>query len=67
MQKGMGEKIQFDDIDMIVVSTGMKSFNPLEKELEKNISVHVIGDAKKTGNAQDAIKDAYEKAKKIII
>ena len=60
-----GEKIQFDDIDMIVVSTGMKSFNPLEKELEKNISVHVIGDAKKTGNAQDAIKDAYEKAKKL--
>ena len=43
----------------------MKSFNPLEEELETNISVHVVGDAKKTGNAQDAIKDAYETAKKL--
>ena len=60
-----GKDIQFDDIDMIVVSTGMKSFNPLEKELKNSISVHVIGDAKKTGNAQDAIKDAYEAAKKL--
>jgi len=60
-----GKDIQFDDIDMIVVSTGMKSFNPLEKELKNKISVHVIGDAKKTGNAQDAIKNAYEKAKKL--
>jgi 2,4-dienoyl-CoA reductase-like NADH-dependent reductase (Old Yellow Enzyme family)/thioredoxin reductase len=60
-----GKDIQFNDIDMIVVSTGMKSFNPLEKELKNNISVHVIGDAKKTGNAQDAIKDAYETAKEL--
>lgn len=60
-----GKDIQFDDIDMIVVSTGMKSFYPLEKELKNNISVHVIGDAKKTGNAQYAIKDAYETAKKL--
>ncbi|MCD6496895.1 MAG: FAD-dependent oxidoreductase [Deltaproteobacteria bacterium] len=60
-----GEDIQFNDIDMIVVSTGMKSFNPLENELKNSISVHVIGDAKKAGNAQDAIKDAYEIAKKL--
>ena len=60
-----GKDIQFNDIDIIVVSTGMKSFNPLEEELETNISVHVVGDAKKTGNAQDAIKDAYETAKKL--
>ena len=59
------EDIQFNDIDMIVVSTGMKSFNPLENELKDNIRVHVIGDAKKTGNAQDAIKDAYDTAKKL--
>ena len=57
------EKIQFNDIDIIVVSTGMRSFNPLKKELENNIPVYIIGDAKKTGNAQDAIKDAYETAK----
>jgi len=60
-----GKDIQFDEIDMIVVSTGMKSFNPLEKELKNNISVHVIGDAKKVGNAQDAIKDAYEITKRM--
>ena len=60
-----GKEIQFNDIDIIVVSTGMKSFNPLENELKNNILVHTIGDAKKIGNAQDAIKDAYETAKKI--
>jgi len=43
----------------------MKSYNPLENELKNNISVHVIADAKKTGNAQDAIKDAYETAKEL--
>lgn len=58
-----GKDIQFDDIDMIVLSTGMKSFNPLEEELKNNIKIHVVGDAKKIGNAQDAIKDAYEIAK----
>ncbi len=58
-----GKDIQFNDIDMIVVSTGMKSINLLEQELGGNISVHLIGDAKKIGNAQDAIKDAYEATK----
>ena len=29
------------------------------------ILIHVIGDANKIGNAQDAINDAYEIAKKI--
>jgi len=57
--------IQFDNIDIIVVSTGMKSYKPLEKELKNKIPVYVVGDAKNTGKAQDAIKDAYETAKKI--
>ncbi len=60
-----GDNIQFNDIDIIVLSIGMKSYNPLEKEIESSILVHIIGDAKKVGNAQDAIKDAYETAKKI--
>ena len=60
-----GKNIQFNDIDIIVVSTGMKSFNTLEKELENDITVHIIGDAKKIGNAQDAIKDAYETTRQI--
>jgi thioredoxin reductase len=59
----IGKEVIFDDIDIIVVSTSMKSFNPLEKELEGNMPVYVIGDAKRVGNAQDAIRDAYETAK----
>ena len=58
-----GENIQFNDIDIIIVSTGMKSYNPLVNELNNEIPVHIIGDAKEVGNAQDAIKDAYETAK----
>ena len=55
-----GENIKFDDIDMIVVSIGMESYNPLENELKNKIPVYVVGDARKIGDAQDAIKDGYE-------
>jgi len=58
-----GEKMQFDDVDIIVVSTSMNSYNPLEARLAGKVPVHVIGDAKNIGNAQDAIKDGYETAK----
>jgi 2,4-dienoyl-CoA reductase (NADPH2) len=60
-----GKKIIFDDIDIIVVSTSMKSYNPLEKKLEGNIPVYLIGDAKRVGNAKDAIRDAYDTAKSL--
>ena len=60
-----GEDIQFNDIDIIVVSTGMKSFNPLEEELKGGMPVYVIGDAQRVGNAQDAIRDGYEVARKL--
>ena len=60
-----GEDIQFNNIDIIVVSTGMKSFNPLEEELKREIPVYVIGDAQRVGNAQDAIRDGYEVARKL--
>ncbi len=59
------EDIQFADIDIIVVSTGMKSYNPLEEELRGKMQVYVVGDAKEIGNAQDAIRDGYEIAKKL--
>jgi hypothetical protein len=39
--------IRFDGIDLIVVSTSMTSYNPLEKELVGKIPVYVIGDAKR--------------------
>ena len=54
------KSIQFNDIDIIIVSTGMKSYIPFE-----NIGttpVYFVGDAKKVGKAQDAIHDAYELA-----
>jgi 2,4-dienoyl-CoA reductase (NADPH2) len=60
-----GEHITFNDIDIIVVSTSMKSYNPLENELKGKIPVYVIGDAKRVGKIQDAICDGYETAKKI--
>ena len=55
-----GEKIQFENIDVVVVSAGMKSYNPLEKELAGKLPVYVIGDARDPGNAQDSIHGAYE-------
>jgi len=60
-----GEHITFDDIDIIVVSTSMKSYNPLENELKGKIPVYVIGDAKRVGKVQDAIKEGYKIAKVI--
>jgi len=60
-----GENIQFGDIDIIVVSTGMKSYKPLEKDLKNKIPIYVIGDEKEVGNAQDAIRDAYVTVKKL--
>jgi len=60
-----GEEIKFEDIDIVVVSTGMESFNPLENKLRNKVSIHVIGDAREVGKAQDAISDAYFTAMKI--
>ncbi len=55
-----GAPIEFGDIDIIVVSAGMKSFDSLAKELRGQTPVYVIGDAREIGNARDAIRDAYE-------
>ena len=33
--------------------------NPLESQLRNKVPINVIGDAKKVGKAQDAIRDAY--------
>ncbi len=55
-----GKKIEFTDIDKIVVSTGMKSYVPFKNI--GNIPVHIIGDAKNVGKAQEAIYDAYKLA-----
>ena len=57
-----GEKIKFKNIDIFVVSTGMESYNPLEEKLRGKVPVHVIGDAKEVGKAQDAIESGYKLA-----
>ncbi len=62
LAKRNGESIKFDGIDTIVVSTGMRSYNPLEEELKNKIPVYIIGDARCIGNAQDAIRDGYQTA-----
>ena len=45
-------------IDHIVIATGMQSYHPLKTQLEAQMHVVCIGDAKKVGKAQDAIRDA---------
>jgi len=54
-----GESIKFDDIDIAIISIGMVRYN-LENELKTQIPVHVAGDTRKIGDAQDAIRDIYE-------
>lgn len=52
-------KLTIENIDHIVIATGMKSYLPLYGELKGKIPVYIVGDAKKVGKAQDAIKDGY--------
>ena len=61
--KKEGENIAFNNIDIIVVSTSMESYNPLQSELQESLPVHLAGDVKKVGNAQDAVSDGYQIAK----
>ncbi|MBN1150557.1 FAD-dependent oxidoreductase [candidate division WOR-3 bacterium] len=55
-----GQQIRFEDIDIIVVSTSMKSYNPLEGKIKGRVPVWTIGDAREVGNAQDAIAEAFD-------
>lgn len=62
--KGANE-MMIDDVDVIVVATGMKEYNPLESDLAGRLPVYVVGDAKKVGMAKDAIRSAYETARSL--
>jgi thioredoxin reductase len=53
----------FDEVDHIVVATGMKSYLPFEAG--GKIPVYSVGDAQKVGKAQEAIREAYELAVKL--
>ena len=53
------QPIVFEEVDLIVVTTGMKSVDDLAHELDGAVPVTLVGDAKHVGNAQGAITDAY--------
>ncbi len=53
------EAVVFEDVDLIVVTTGMQSVDGLARKLHGAVPTWVVGDAKRVGNAQDAITDAY--------
>ncbi len=59
VESSEGQKL-FDNVDHIVMATGMKSYVPFEKD--GKTPVYVIGDAHKVGKAQEAIREAYELA-----
>jgi len=63
--KRNGEMIKFKDIDIYVVSTGMKPYNPLENKLKNKVTLYLTGDAQKVGKANDAIKSGYELANRL--
>lgn len=52
---------KIENVDTIILAAGMKSYNPLKKELEGYLPVYPVGDANNVGNAMDAISDAYQK------
>ena len=56
-----GETFELSGIDEIVLATGMKPYHPFE-EGELKVPMHFVGDAKKVGKAQDAIRDGFKVA-----
>ena len=62
--EGPDYKQTIEGIDVIVLATGMKSYNPFEI-VQSDKAIHIIGDALTPGKAQDAIHGAYETAKNI--
>jgi NADPH-dependent 2,4-dienoyl-CoA reductase/sulfur reductase-like enzyme len=53
------QTVILENVDHVVVATGMKSYHLLADALKDKIAVHLIGDAKKVGKAQEAIRDGY--------
>jgi len=60
-----GQPVTFDDVDLVVITTGMYSEDGLVADLEGAIPVAMVGDAKRVGNAQDAITDAFLTAREL--
>lgn len=56
-----GEPVEFKHIDMLVNAMGVRSYNPLEKQLaDCGCKVVVVGDAKKTKNGYTNIREGYD-------
>ena len=55
-----GEPVEFKRIDMVVNAMGVRSNNPLEKELEGcGCKVVVVGDASSTKNGYKNIREGF--------
>jgi len=52
-------EVVFEDVDLIVMAAGMESIHDLADELDGAVPLWRIGDARRVGNAQDAITDAF--------
>ncbi len=59
--EGDNLKQTLEDIDHIILATGMKSYNPFGNDIFKK-PVHLIGDANKVGKVQDVIENAFQTA-----
>jgi len=60
-----GEPITIEDVDLVIVSTGMESVDELARELAGKLPVWTVGDARKVANAKDAIEGAYLTAREL--
>ena len=61
----IGQKSILENIDKIIMATGMKSVDELKNQLAGKLPIHIIGDAEKPGKAQEAIGGAYHLALEI--
>jgi 2,4-dienoyl-CoA reductase-like NADH-dependent reductase (Old Yellow Enzyme family)/thioredoxin reductase len=52
---------KLENIDVIVIATGMKSYQPFETDAF-DCPTHIVGDAEKVGKAKNAIESAYRLA-----
>lgn len=59
------QSIIFNDIEIIVLATGMKPVNILSDELKDKMPAYTVGDAKEIGDAVTAIQTAYFTCKEL--
>jgi 2,4-dienoyl-CoA reductase-like NADH-dependent reductase (Old Yellow Enzyme family)/thioredoxin reductase len=53
-----GQELRLENIDEIIMTTGMKPYHPFEED-KLSAPTHYVGDANKVGKAQDAIRDGF--------